>query len=58
MGDSPAAGLGVGSGVQIVEQAYAGEDAEANTKAEIKTIPASAARTTIGVRLRSMNEGL
>ena len=56
-GDAPAAGLAVGAGVQIWVQAYAGAAAETNTKAEIRTMPATAAMTTIGVRFRSMNDG-
>ncbi len=47
---APGLGDGVGSGVQIVEQAKAGCEAEKKTKTERRATPASAAMAMIAVR--------
>ncbi len=41
----------------MVEQAYAGCEAEKNTNAAINATPTMPATMMIGVRLRSMNDG-
>ncbi len=47
---APGAGDAVGAGVQIVEQAKAGCDAEKKTKTDSTATPTTAAMRTSGVR--------